>query len=129
ASRPPAAGRPPRLPGNRAGSGARRSAPGAGLPRSSRWRRGAPAAAPAPPASRLASSQAGRPAPRGTGRPAHRWRWGSVHLHLVDLRPLQPAAEIDVDGLPLAVDLQRRGAGLAVAVARGLGAAEGQVYL
>ena len=42
----------------------------------------------------------------------------------VNLRALQLVAVIDVDGLPLGIEIQRGGGGLAVAVARLLGAAE-----
>src|SRR5438034_227560 len=47
----------------------------------------------------------------------------------VDLRSLQRPAVIDVDRLPFGEDIQRLDAGLAVAVAGVLGAAEGQVGL
>src|ERR671910_844409 len=50
-------------------------------------------------------------------------------LDVVDLRPLELAGVVDVDGLPLREDIERRLAGLAVAVARVLRAAEGEVDL
>src|SRR5438477_4308603 len=47
----------------------------------------------------------------------------------VDLRALELARVVDVDRLPLGEDVERRLAGLTVAVARVLRAAEGQVHL
>src|SRR5207244_6988228 len=47
----------------------------------------------------------------------------------VDLRLLQPAAVVDVDRLPLGEDVERRLAGLAVAVAGVFRAAEREVHL
>src|SRR5262245_16034336 len=47
----------------------------------------------------------------------------------VDLRALQRPAVVDVDALPLGEHVEGLDAGLAVAVARVLGAAEGQVRL
>src|SRR5438445_1102319 len=52
-----------------------------------------------------------------------------VHEGHVDLRPLQLARVVDVDALPLAEEVECRLAYFAVAVAGGLGAAEGQVRL
>ena len=51
------------------------------------------------------------------------------HVLVVDLGPLQPAAEVDVDRLPLGERVERGVAGLAVAVAGLLPAAERQVRL
>src|SRR5687767_7230625 len=52
-------------------------------------------------------------------------------LDLLDvyLRALQLAAEVDVAGLPLGEDFERRNAGFAMTVARVLGPAERQVDL
>src|SRR5829696_3781935 len=50
-------------------------------------------------------------------------------LDVVDLRPLELAGVVDVDGLPLREDVERRLARLAVAVTRVLRAAEGEVDL
>src|SRR3954452_907946 len=47
----------------------------------------------------------------------------------IDLRALQLAAEVDVHGFPFREDIECGGAGLAMAVSGGLGAAEGQVDL
>src|SRR4051794_24328008 len=52
----------------------------------------------------------------------------SLEVHFVDLRALQLAAVVDVDALPLGEDVEDLRARLAVAVARGLRAAEGEVY-
>src|SRR6516225_875988 len=48
-------------------------------------------------------------------------------LRVVDLGALQLTAVVEVDGLPFRVEVQRRRSRLAVAVARLLGASEGQV--
>src|SRR5688500_11733333 len=50
-------------------------------------------------------------------------------LFRVDLRSLQPAAEIDVDRLPFREDVEGGNAGLAMAVAGRLGPAEREVDL
>src|SRR3982751_6060158 len=47
----------------------------------------------------------------------------------VDLRALQAAAEVDVHRLPFGKDVERRGPGLAVAVAGCLRAAEWEMHL
>src|SRR5687768_9844952 len=52
-----------------------------------------------------------------------------LEAHLVYLRALQLAAVVDVDALPLGEDVEDLRAGLAVAVPRRLGAAEGEVDL
>src|SRR5438270_9755939 len=50
-----------------------------------------------------------------------------LEVDLINLRPLELAAVVHVNALPLGEDVQDLRAGLAVAVARGLRAAEGQV--
>src|SRR3712207_1644671 len=50
-----------------------------------------------------------------------------LEVHFVYLRALELAAVVHVDRLPLGEDVQDLRAGLAVAVARGLRAAEGEV--
>src|SRR3954468_10339599 len=52
-----------------------------------------------------------------------------LDLLYVDLRSLQLPAEVDVDRLPFREHIERGGAGLAVAVAGVLGAAEWQMHL
>src|SRR5215510_4656813 len=49
-------------------------------------------------------------------------------LLVVDLGALQLATEVDVDALPFGEEVEGGGAGFAMAVAGGFGAAEGQVY-
>src|SRR5690554_2052380 len=50
-------------------------------------------------------------------------------LVVVDLGALELAREVDVDRLPLGVEIDRGGAGLAVPVAGALGTTEGEVNL
>src|SRR5262245_41548114 len=54
---------------------------------------------------------------------------GPPPILAIDLRSLEGAAEVDVDGLPFREDVQGLHAGLAVAVAGALGAPERKVRL
>src|SRR5690242_9791535 len=64
------------------------------------------------------------------GARSHRPCVGKPETRLrVDLRPLEAAAVVDIDRLPLGEELQRAKASLAMAIARAARAAEGQLNL